>query len=112
MELLIRSAEQRRFPNRTVRFEGADHGSPVSMFLVDNEPGEGSRLHVHPYAETWVVRAGEAEFTVGDRKLRATAGDIVVGPAQTPHRFENVGTRRLKLVCIHASARIIQEMVE
>lgn len=112
MNHVIRSAELQRFPNRTIRFEGVAHGSQVSMFLVDNGPGEGPGLHVHPYSETWVVRHGEAEFTVGTEKLRAGAGDIVVGPPDTPHRFRNVGKDRLKLVCIHASERIIQQDLE
>jgi mannose-6-phosphate isomerase-like protein (cupin superfamily) len=86
---------------RTVRFEGRDFDAPVSMFLTDNAPGTGPGLHLHPYAETWVVREGEAEFTVGDERVRATTGDIVVAPAHVPHRFLNTGTGPLRLVCIH-----------
>lgn len=109
---VISSAEQQRFPNRTVKFEGEDYGSNVSFFLIDNEPGEGPGLHVHPYPETWIVRGGEAEFTVGRDTVRAGVGDIIVCPARLPHRFENVGTGRLELVCIHASDRIIQDWVD
>lgn len=98
--------------SRTVRFEGRDFGGPVSMFLVDAEPGRGSMLHLHPYAETWVVRKGEVEFTVGVERTRAGAGDIVVAAANVPHRFENVGRERLELVCIHASDVILQENVD
>lgn len=98
--------------SRTVRFEGADHGGAVSFFLVDNEPGQGSMLHVHPYSETWIVRRGEAEFTVGGQTTRARAGDIVVAAADVPHRFENVGNDRLELVCIHPADRIVQTNVE
>ena len=96
--------------SRTVRFEGRDFGGPVSLFLVDAEPGRGSALHVHPYSETWVVRKGEAEFTVGDRTTRAHPGDIVVAAANIPHRFENVGAGRLELVCIHPAETIVQEL--
>ena len=91
-----------------MRFEGHDHGSPVSFFLVDNEPGQGPELHVHPYSETWIVRKGEAEFTVGDRTIRGFGGDIVVAAPNVPHRFENVGTGRLELVCIHPNDVIVQ----
>jgi quercetin dioxygenase-like cupin family protein len=94
--------------SRTVRFEGRDLGGPVSFFLVDAEPGRGSALHMHPYSETWVVRKGEAEFTVGGDKTRAYPGDIVVAAANIPHRFENVGAGRLELVCIHPSDTIVQ----
>lgn len=98
--------------SRTVRFEGRDFGAPVSMFLVDADPGRGSQLHVHPYVETWVVKRGEAEFTVGPEKTRAFAGDIVVAAANVPHRFENVGEERLELVCIHPNDMILQDDVE
>lgn len=92
----------------TVRFEGKDYGAPVSMFVTDSAPGTGSQLHVHPYRETWVVRKGEAEFLVGGERLRASAGDIVVAPADVPHRYLNVGTDQLELVCIHPSDTIRQ----
>lgn len=98
--------------SRTVRFEGADHGGDVSFFLVDNEPGQGSMLHVHPYSETWIVRRGAAEFTVGTETTRAMAGDIVVAAANVPHRFENVGAGRLELVCIHPRGRMVQTNIE
>ncbi len=97
--------------SRTVRFEGRHFGSEVSLFVVDADPGRGPALHVHPYAETWVVRKGEAEFTVGNDKTRGSAGDIIVGPANVPHRFENVGTGRLEIVCIHPSQTFEQTFV-
>jgi mannose-6-phosphate isomerase-like protein (cupin superfamily) len=111
MPTLIDSETLRSGKSRSARFDGRDHGSEVSFFLVDNLPGEGPGLHVHPYTETWVVRAGEAEFTVGRDSLRAGPGAIVVGPAHVPHKFVNVGTGRLELVCIHANATIVQEFL-
>lgn len=97
---------------RTVRLEGHEIGSPVSLFLVDVEPGRGSELHIHPYAETWIVQSGEAEFKVGEETVYGSAGDVVVGPAHVPHRFTNVGTGRLELVAIHPSATIQQINVQ
>lgn len=95
--------------SRTVRFEGRELGGPVSFFLVHAEPGRGSHLHRHPYQETWIVLKGEAEFTVGGEKTRAGAGDILVAAADLPHRFLNIGTDGLDLVCIHPSEVIVQE---
>lgn len=97
---------------RTRRFEGVEHGAAVSYFFVDNQPGEGSRLHWHPYPETWVVLEGEATFVVADRVISASAGDTVTGPAFTPHKFTNTGRGRMRLIGIHASAVIIQTDVE
>ncbi len=96
--------------SRTVRFEGRDLGGAVSFFLVDADPGRGSAMHVHPYSETWVVRKGVAEFTVGGETTRGYPGDIVVAAANVPHRFENVGTDRLELIGIHPSDTIVQAL--
>lgn len=103
-----RHAEPAPGQSRTVRFEGVELGSEVSFFVVSAEPGGGPGLHVHPYAETWLVRSGVAEFTVGEATTRGFAGDIVVGPANVPHRFENVGEDRLEIVCIHPRDTIQQ----
>lgn len=95
--------------SRTLRFEGAQHGSNVSFFLVTSDPGQGPGLHRHPYDETWSVLEGEATIVVGDRTFVARAGDTAVAPADTWHRFTNTGTGTLRIVCIHASAVMIQE---
>lgn len=106
---VYRHKEPQPGQSRTVRFEGHESGSQVSFFLVDNEPGQGASLHVHPYPETWAVRKGEVEFTVGDDTIRANHGDIVVVEANVPHGFVNVGPGRLELVCIHPSDTIVQQ---
>ena len=49
--------------------------------------GAGPRLHSHPYAETFVIRSGRALFTIGGETVEATAGQILVAPKDTPHKF-------------------------
>ena len=100
-------------PKGTVAFEGRVHGSDVSMYLiVYSEIGEGPVLHRHPYAETWIVREGNARFTVGDEVVEAGSGSILTGPAEVPHKFKNVGPGSLDIICIHPSPRFIQEDLE
>jgi mannose-6-phosphate isomerase-like protein (cupin superfamily) len=72
----------------------------------------GSSLHQHPYPETWIVRAGKVRFTVGGEEIEAGAGDVVVAAAEIPHKFLNIGTERLELICIHPSPTIIQKNLE
>lgn len=108
----IPAAELVPSANGTIRFEGEDHGAAVSMFLVNNRPGEGPALHVHPYSELWIVRAGRALFTGGDEQFEAGPGDIAVVGPNVPHKFVNIGDGRLELTCIHASSRIIQQDLE
>ena len=112
MHNVIRSGELRPSPGGTITFEGEPHGSGVSFFHVNNEPGAGPDLHRHPYSETWIVRSGKVRFTADGQEVDAGPGDILVVGAETPHKFKNVGTERLEIVCIHASPRMIQEDLE
>lgn len=112
MVTIVKSADLVVGTGRTGRFEGAAHGAGVSFFLVDNDPGQGPVLHRHPYSETWLVRSGSARITVDSETLDAVAGDILTVPPDTPHKFVNSGNGRLQMVCIHASARMIQENLE
>jgi hypothetical protein len=43
--------------------------------------------------------------------VREEIGAIVVVGADTPHKFRNAGTGRLKIVCIHASPEFVNEML-
>lgn len=89
--------------------EGATLDAPLTILAYGNEtPGEGPRLHVHPYDEVFIVVAGNARFFVGDTVIDATAGDIVLGPAGVPHRFENLGPGRLQTIDVHHSPKWLQ----
>jgi mannose-6-phosphate isomerase-like protein (cupin superfamily) len=96
---------------RTVKFEGASHGVDASFFHVKSHPGTGSLLHKHPYPETWLVRSGRAQFTVGDDQIEAGAGEIVIAAPNIPHKFLNVGDGLLEMFCVHTSSSIVQELV-
>jgi mannose-6-phosphate isomerase-like protein (cupin superfamily) len=73
-------------------WEGGDYGADICVIAnhIDG-PGRGPKLHKHPYTETFVIRSGRGLFTVGDRKIEARTGQILVVPANTPHKFENLG---------------------
>jgi hypothetical protein len=54
--------------------QGAEHGATISLILDESEPGQGPRLHRHPYDETWVIQQGNLTFQVGhDRHPRDPA---------------------------------------
>ena len=93
--------------------EGVTIGGPVTVLAYGTDKiGEGPRLHVHPYDETFIVVAGSARFSVGDTIIDATAGDVVLGPAGVPHKFQNLGPGRLQTIDIHHSPRWIQTDLE
>jgi mannose-6-phosphate isomerase-like protein (cupin superfamily) len=112
MHSVVKVSELRMGRGRTVRFEGEGHGSGVSFFLVDIDPGEGPLLHWHPYSETWVVQRGRVRVTADGVELEAGAGDIVVVEPRTEHKFVALGPGTLEMVCIHASPRMIQTDLE
>lgn len=112
MVTVVKAADLQSGAGRTGRFEGKAHGSGVSFYLVDNDPGQGPGLHRHPYTETWVVQSGSVTITVGPEVVEASAGDILTVPAHTPHKFINSGPGVLRMVCIHASPTMIQENLE
>jgi mannose-6-phosphate isomerase-like protein (cupin superfamily) len=90
--------------------EGADHGGiGVSLLLVEAPPGSGPGLHRHEYEEVFVVQEGEATFFADDEERVVGAGQIVVVPAGTPHRFVNSGEQTLRQLAIHVSPRFATE---
>ena len=95
------------------QFIGAEHGGlPISLFLVDDRPGAGPLLHRHPYAEVFVVHAGEARFEIDDLRMTATAGDILIAPAMSAHRFTNTGESQLRVTAIHTAPDMDTEWLE
>jgi mannose-6-phosphate isomerase-like protein (cupin superfamily) len=92
---------------------GAHHGRlPISLFLVDDGPGAGPLLHRHPYAEVFVVHAGEARFEIDELRLTASAGDILIAPAMSAHRFTNAGESQLRLTAIHTAPDMDTDWLE
>lgn len=76
------------------------------------EIGGGPRLHMHPYCEIFIIRAGTGLFTVGDRQIEASAGQILIVPPNTPHKFTNLGPGPLETTDIHENGSFITEWLE
>lgn len=89
--------------------EGSSVDTNITLIrYVTDVVGEGPTLHVHPYDEIFTITAGRARFTVGDQTIDAEAGDIVLGPANIPHGYQNLGPGRLDSLDIHLSPEWIQ----
>src|SRR3954454_17129056 len=79
------------------QFEGGSHGVDASFFLVHMAPGRGPSVHRHAYPEVFVVREGEATFTVDGGEYVAGGGTTLVVPAGAWHNFKNTGSETLEL---------------
>jgi quercetin dioxygenase-like cupin family protein len=99
-------------PGRARSFEGEGHEAGLSVLLVDALPGEGPRLHRHPYEEVFVIHEGHVTFTIDGARPEAGPGDIAVAPAETVHGFVNSGTERLRLTAIHHAPSFVTEWLE
>jgi quercetin dioxygenase-like cupin family protein len=96
----------------TGNLKGADHGASISLILDHSKPGEGPRLHRHPYDETWVVHEGNLTFQLGEERFEVGPGDIVIAPPGVAHKFINDGPGPSELVCIHANPTMVTEWLE
>lgn len=104
-------AEHDRLPYG--RFEGKNIGTDVTvLFYATEEVGRGPLWHVHPYDEIFIIRTGRALFTIGDEKIEAEAGQILLGPANVPHKYHNLGPGLLETTDIHVSPEWIQENLD
>ena len=93
--------------------EGTRFGTDTSIiFYTTDIVGHGPKLHRHPYDEIFIVRQGEALFTVGDQQIKVKEGQVVFGPASIPHKFINLGPGRLETTDIHVSRQFVQEDLE
>ena len=97
----------------TYEFEGAQYDeTEVSFIWVEMPPGGNIRLHTHPYKEIFIIQEGVSTFTVGTETLEARAGQIIIAPANVPHKFRNLTDQPLKQIDIHLSKEFITEWLE
>jgi quercetin dioxygenase-like cupin family protein len=96
---------------RTTSAQTGGEAVVVEAFVTPD--GAVAAAHVHPaQEETFEVVAGELEFRLGRKKLVARAGDRVVVPAGTPHRFANVGEETAHFVCEVRPALGFEQLIE
>jgi len=68
-------------------------------------PGAATTLHRHGETEElYHFTAGAGVMTLGGERFAVQAGDTVCVAPGVPHRVENTGTLRLKILCACAPA--------
>ena len=93
--------------------EGTSYGVDVSyIHLSTTRVDVGPPLHTHPYAEVILIRQGRAVFTVGDEQFLARAGQTLVIPPGTPHRFRTLDSGRYESVAVHLSREFVSTLLE
>jgi len=90
----------------------ANGGVGACVLFVDAEPGEGPRLHRHPYVEILIVLEGISTFNDGTSRLEVGPGELAVVDAGQAHGFVNNGPGILRQIDIHLSPRFVTEWLE
>lgn len=77
-----------------LRVRNSETSGVFSVIELISQPGKGVDVHVHEYEDELVhVLDGEIEVTLGDQKMRATAGIVALLPRGIPHGYVNVGDK-------------------
>ena len=87
-------------------------GVGACVIFVDAPPGQGLRLHRHPYVELLIVIEGVATFRDGTSTRDVGAGEMAVVDANQAHGFVNSGQGTLRQIDIHLSPRFKTEWLE
>lgn len=66
----------------------------VTLFAFDE--GQGLSEHTAPFDALVQVLDGEVELTIGGKKVKAVAGQMVLMPANIPHALQ--ATRQFKML--------------
>ncbi len=89
----------------TLRAMDEATGGSYAMFEDLVPPGVSNPAHVHTReVETWYVLDGELDWFIGDRGLKARAGDFLRAPSGVPHRSGNSGDRPARMLLTYAPA--------
>jgi quercetin dioxygenase-like cupin family protein len=76
-------------------------GGTVTLFAFD----EGQELseHTSPFDAFVQVLDGSVDLTIGGEQVRASAGEIVLMPAQVPHGLRAAGRFKMLLTLVRGS---------
>lgn len=85
-------------------------GAVVSKTLVDKKPGtltlfafdagQGLSEHSAPFDAIVQVLEGEVEINIGEDKVIASAGQLIIMPANVPHSLRAVSRFKMLLTMI------------
>jgi mannose-1-phosphate guanylyltransferase / mannose-6-phosphate isomerase len=86
-------------------YDSIDHGPRFQVKRIMVKPGASLSLQKHHHrAEHWIVVAGTAEVTCGDRKLVLTENQSTYIPLGEVHRLANPGKVPLEIIEVQSGA--------
>jgi len=88
----------------TITVSGEATGGRFCLIDMHIPPGGGPPPHRHDFEETFILLKGEMEATFRGQKTTVKAGETVHIPANAPHRFANVSSEPVRMLCICSPA--------
>ena len=77
----------------------------LSMTLFAFDKGEGISSHSAAGDALVYIMDGTAEITIGEEKIKASTGEVVVMPANIPHALDAVERFKMFLVVVKPQIR-------
>ena len=109
---LLSLAELTANGGTSATFQGGEHGTNVSFFVVRMTSGQGPKRHRHAYEETFVLLEGEIALETDGRSRSLVAGSVAVIPAGTWHAFQVTSAEPIHMVTVHPVPRIVTEWAD
>ena len=89
------------FGPHVIRISAEETAGHLGAFECEVPPGEGPPLHVHDQEDEFFrVLSGRFAFWCGDACVELETDGILVIPRGSVYRFQNVGTKAGRLMCV------------
>ena len=108
---LVDFADVRTNPE-VVTFQGRDHGSSISCFIVTFGAGNGPRRHRHAYDETFIILEGVIHLTANGETRTVGGGTVAVIPRGTWHEFKVVSETPVRMINVHPVSAMVTEWAD
>ena len=84
-----------------IKVAGKDNADNLCVMVQTMPFGEAPPLHVHhDEDEVFHVQEGRVRFQVGDERMEAKPGDVLLAPRGVPHTFRVVSPEGAKILTI------------
>ena len=94
-------------------YEVLAEGQGYKVKRIEVKPGHRLSLQMHESrTEHWVIVAGEAIATVGDREIRLRENEDVLIPVRTKHRVANPGKNLLVFIEVQCGAYLGEDDIK
>jgi mannose-6-phosphate isomerase-like protein (cupin superfamily) len=95
------------------RYEVLDEGHTYKVKRIEVKPGHRLSLQSHENrSEHWVIVAGQAVVTVGEKEIHLKTNEEVMIPVKTKHRIANQGEDVLIFIEVQCGAYLGEDDIQ